>query len=223
MILTEFNDSQFQLFVNHLFFRFIFVHFNAWEYVGSDTLWAGIVTNLSRAIEAEFGILTSRIFRLLNIDVIHNDNGNDEKTIQIEIYQKVDKKSLEEVLKQYGVLKRCQKQTESMWEVEFDSTQSAVKAYEDLKSKGIDVTMQNNIPSLKKQSKSQDKDKSCPLLCHFVHHFAKHPKTTLGLPNLFWWFLFYLAFFALIYVAYKVADIFNLDIYRVSENIFLLI
>ena len=58
--------------------RFIFVHFNAWEFVGSDILWAGIVTNLAGAIEDEFGIMTSRIFRLLNVDVIHSDASSNE-------------------------------------------------------------------------------------------------------------------------------------------------
>ena len=43
--------------------RFIFVNFKAWEYVGSDTLWAGIITNLSDVIEAHFGVVLCRLFR----------------------------------------------------------------------------------------------------------------------------------------------------------------
>uniref|UniRef100_F6UYM4 Uncharacterized protein n=3 Tax=Ciona intestinalis TaxID=7719 RepID=F6UYM4_CIOIN len=50
--------------------RYIFVDFNAWEYAGSDTLWAGIVTNVSDAIEAEFGSVTSRLFRMLTVELI---------------------------------------------------------------------------------------------------------------------------------------------------------
>lgn len=47
--------------------KYIFVNFRAWEFAGSDRIWAGIVTNLASAIEAEFGIVTSRLFRTTNV------------------------------------------------------------------------------------------------------------------------------------------------------------
>lgn len=43
----------------------MFVNYHAWQYAGSDTLWAGIVTKLSDAIEKEFGTVCVRIFRIL--------------------------------------------------------------------------------------------------------------------------------------------------------------
>lgn len=49
--------------------RYIFVDFRAWEYAGSDTLWAGIVTNLSDAIEREFGVITARLFRMMSVSL----------------------------------------------------------------------------------------------------------------------------------------------------------
>lgn len=47
--------------------KYIFVNFRAWEYAGSDTLWAAIVTKITDAIEAEFGTITARMFRMLKV------------------------------------------------------------------------------------------------------------------------------------------------------------
>lgn len=49
--------------------KYIFVNFKAWEYAGSDTLWAAIVTNISDAIEAEFGVTTTRLFRTISVSL----------------------------------------------------------------------------------------------------------------------------------------------------------
>jgi len=54
--------------------KYIFVNFKAWEYAGCDTLWAGIVTNLTEAIEQEFGVVTSRLFRLLDVEEVFDDS-----------------------------------------------------------------------------------------------------------------------------------------------------
>ena len=120
--------------------RFIFVHFNAWEYVGSDILWAGIVTNLSRAIEAEFGVMTSRIFRLLNVDVIHSDARSNERTLFIDVTGRKNDEEFEEILKEYGVVKRCENSNE-VWVVEYSDSAEAAHAYEAMTSNGIKVTM----------------------------------------------------------------------------------
>ncbi|XP_070579627.1 NTPase KAP family P-loop domain-containing protein 1-like isoform X1 [Ptychodera flava] len=44
---------------------FIFVKFNAWEYAGSNVLWAGIVTNLVGKIERYVGYWKTRFFRIV--------------------------------------------------------------------------------------------------------------------------------------------------------------
>ena len=69
------------------------------RYVGSDVLRAGIVTNLSSAIEAEFGVMTSRIFRLLNVDVIHNDASSNKRTL---------------ILTEYGAVKQWKKNNDKL-------------------------------------------------------------------------------------------------------------
>ncbi|XP_075117018.1 NTPase KAP family P-loop domain-containing protein 1-like [Leptodactylus fuscus] len=45
--------------------EFIFVHFSAWQYAGSDRLWAGLVTTLCDQIRRHFGILTLSLFNVL--------------------------------------------------------------------------------------------------------------------------------------------------------------
>ena len=56
------------------------------------------------------------------------------------------------------------------------------------------------------------------LMRHFLRHFIRHPKTTCGLPNLFWWILFYASLVAILGVTAKIADIFEWDVYRVSAQ-----
>lgn len=47
--------------------KYIFVDFNAWQYVGSDVLWAGIILNLAKGVEKEFGAFCVRLFRLFQV------------------------------------------------------------------------------------------------------------------------------------------------------------
>ena len=53
-----------------MFFRFIYVNYNAWQYARCDTLWAGIITALAEKVEQEFGVFTTRVFRSLSLDLI---------------------------------------------------------------------------------------------------------------------------------------------------------
>ena len=188
--------------------RFIFVDFNAWEYVGCDVLWAGIVTNLASAIEAEFGVMTSRIFRLLNVDVIQDDASSNERTLLFDDLDDQNDQKLKEILKNYGVVKECVRKKERL-EVEYTNHKEAINAYKAMKSNGIKVR-------LNPTKKEFVKKRSCTLFCHFCKHFVKNPKTTLGLPNLYWFLLFYLAFICLLFIASQVANTFDLDINRVS-------
>nr|XP_006817682.1 PREDICTED: uncharacterized protein LOC102802714 [Saccoglossus kowalevskii] len=71
--------NEFKLFLHIVFFLpppptyfeetdemdFIIVNFNAWEYAGSDSLWAGIVTNLVSKIETYAGYWKTRFFRIV--------------------------------------------------------------------------------------------------------------------------------------------------------------
>lgn len=43
--------------------RHVFVHFSAWEYAGSDQLWAGLITALCDGIEREFGLVPMSVYR----------------------------------------------------------------------------------------------------------------------------------------------------------------
>ncbi|XP_053545196.1 NTPase KAP family P-loop domain-containing protein 1 [Bombina bombina] len=45
--------------------EFIFVNFSAWQYAGSDRLWAGLVTTLCDRIRKHFGALSLSIFSVL--------------------------------------------------------------------------------------------------------------------------------------------------------------
>ncbi|XP_060712032.1 NTPase KAP family P-loop domain-containing protein 1 isoform X2 [Hemiscyllium ocellatum] len=46
-------------------FRFIFVKFSAWEFAGSDKLWAGLITTLCDNIKDQFGCIPTSIVRSL--------------------------------------------------------------------------------------------------------------------------------------------------------------
>ncbi|XP_025038661.2 NTPase KAP family P-loop domain-containing protein 1-like isoform X1 [Pelodiscus sinensis] len=43
--------------------KHVFIHFSAWEYAGSDQLWAGLITTLCDHIERHFGLLPMSVFR----------------------------------------------------------------------------------------------------------------------------------------------------------------
>uniref|UniRef100_A0ACB8FT24 Uncharacterized protein n=1 Tax=Sphaerodactylus townsendi TaxID=933632 RepID=A0ACB8FT24_9SAUR len=43
--------------------RHLFIHFSAWEYAGSDQLWAGLITALCDGIEGHFGLAPMSLYR----------------------------------------------------------------------------------------------------------------------------------------------------------------
>ncbi|KAJ6663716.1 hypothetical protein lerEdw1_009795 [Lerista edwardsae] len=43
--------------------RHVFIHFSAWEYAGSDQLWAGLITALCDGVEREFGLVPMSVYR----------------------------------------------------------------------------------------------------------------------------------------------------------------
>lgn len=58
---TEENQTQ-----NNI--RFIYVHFSAWHFAGSDLLWAGLVIRLFHAMQINFGKLQLVLYRVAQYD-----------------------------------------------------------------------------------------------------------------------------------------------------------
>lgn len=48
--------------------RFIYVHFSAWHFAGSDLLWAGIAIRLFQAMQMSFGKLQLALYRVAQYD-----------------------------------------------------------------------------------------------------------------------------------------------------------
>ncbi|KAM8952808.1 NTPase KAP family P-loop domain-containing protein 1 [Pelodytes ibericus] len=60
--------------------EFIFVHFSAWQYAGSDRLWAGLVTTLCERIRRHFGVLPLSVFKVLGSAPIREKEGENSLT-----------------------------------------------------------------------------------------------------------------------------------------------
>ncbi|KAM4642285.1 NTPase KAP family P-loop domain-containing protein 1 [Discoglossus pictus] len=61
--------------------EFIFVNFSAWQYAGSDRLWAGLVTTLCDRMRRHFGILTLSIFGVLKSKPKRDLESNDKEWV----------------------------------------------------------------------------------------------------------------------------------------------
>ena len=48
--------------------KFIFVKFSAWQYSGSDILWAAIITSIMGEVEQKIGMIATRLFRTLTVE-----------------------------------------------------------------------------------------------------------------------------------------------------------
>ena len=171
-----------------------------------------------------------------------------------------DEIKFKEIMKEYGVIKRCdswnKEKMANWWLVEYSHQKEAKDACNSMRMKGMEARMsapcpecndisddvsngstdqyeswqsnaQENTP-LEKRMNMHSHEKiikltKLALIRHFLGHFMRHPKTTCGIPNLFWWILFYASLIAILVVSAKVADIFNWDIYRVSKFILVLL
>ncbi|XP_076817265.1 uncharacterized protein LOC143462849 isoform X2 [Clavelina lepadiformis] len=145
--------------------RYIFVNFNAWECAGCDTLWAGIITNLIDAVEAEFGSIPTRLIRMLTVEAvpINKFNAKEQPTV---VFVKLTSMSREDVISimlDYGVVCSCEEYVtwkrnsakkekrarvlhtksenrfKQWWVVHYSSSSSAYNAKEDLNLKRIEV------------------------------------------------------------------------------------
>ncbi|XP_034048784.1 NTPase KAP family P-loop domain-containing protein 1 isoform X2 [Thalassophryne amazonica] len=61
----------------HQNIRFIFVHFSAWHFAGSDLLWAGLVIRLCEVLQVNFGKLQLVLYRLTQ----HNEEEEIKKKV----------------------------------------------------------------------------------------------------------------------------------------------
>ncbi|XP_056134818.1 NTPase KAP family P-loop domain-containing protein 1 [Lampris incognitus] len=59
--------------------RFIYVHFSAWHFSGSDLLWAGLTIRLFQAMQVNFGKLPIGLYRMAQYD---EDDEVVEKTVE---------------------------------------------------------------------------------------------------------------------------------------------
>ena len=274
-------------------FRFIFVNFNAWEYAGSDTLWAGIITTLSNAIEAEFGSVTTRLFRMLKVRVMAREEQEaaqqqesaQQDVVFVQFFQP-SRSMIIEVVRQYGVVRMCvprsqwkkaHTQDNTWYVVQYSNAREAHRAFESLRLSGVEATfidpcatnsknqkfapprsgtslrhdmtsnntsssrnLRNDVvrnnhgdqyettslmrspstpPSQHSSSSSsscetQDVDSGNSHSC--MRQFMKHPKTVCNVPTLFWHILAVFALISLPVITYILADMLQLDIYRVS-------
>ncbi|XP_078492068.1 uncharacterized protein LOC100180590 [Ciona intestinalis] len=128
--------------------RYIFVDFNAWEYAGSDTLWAGIVTNVSDAIEAEFGSVTSRLFRMLTVETIPPDVTSCRLFIKLNETDQTLKEEIKGIMLQYGVVldlklynsEQQEVTCDGWWIVDYSYSGDAANAKQYLELQDIEAT-----------------------------------------------------------------------------------
>lgn len=84
------------------------MNYNAWACAGSDNLWAGIITALTVAVEAEFGAITARLFRMLEVESV-NEDANDRRECRIFVKLGEDEKLVKQILTERGVLTYCRR------------------------------------------------------------------------------------------------------------------
>ncbi|CAK8684873.1 unnamed protein product [Clavelina lepadiformis] len=188
--------------------RYIFVHFNAWEYAGCDTLWAGIVTNLADSVENEFGKLTARLFRTINLSVIDKETSVNTATsskLFVRLPAKLEQESdVKNMMKEYGVVRHCKlfnpaRHTEfkkktnndnNWWEVCYNRAREASAAIKTLSILGIQA--QTDKPQANKPDVDSSMADKSQNQRSFWKHYLKHPRVTFKVSNLAWTVLFFI-------------------------------
>ncbi|CAK8684881.1 unnamed protein product [Clavelina lepadiformis] len=186
--------------------RYIFVHFNAWEYAGCDTLWAGIVTNLADSVENEFGKLTARLFRSINLSVIDKETAVNTATsskLFVRLPAKLEQESdVKNMMKEYGVVRHCKlfnpahhtaftKKTNNdnnWWEIGYNRDREASAATKTLSILGIQA--QTDKPQANKPNVDSSLADKSQNQRSFWKHYLKHPRVTFKVSNLAWIVLF---------------------------------
>ncbi|CAK8684892.1 unnamed protein product [Clavelina lepadiformis] len=186
--------------------RYIFVHFNAWEYAGCDTLWAGVVTNLADSVENEFGKITARLFRTINLSVIDKETAVNTATsskLFVRLPAKLEQESdVKNMMKEYGVVRHCKlfnpaRHTEftkktnndnNWWEVGYNRAREASAAIKTLSILGIQA--QTDKPQANKPDVDSSLADKSQNQRSFWKHYLKHPRVTFKVSNLAWTVLF---------------------------------
>ena len=182
-----------------LCYRYISVHFSAWELAGTDNLWAGIVTNISHAIEQEFGVVATRLFRIAN--PINDDCDVDDSYIYTNrIFAKFDDDSerVKSVLESYGVLMTYERYQEyiketgsenpdpqeqtpdvssGQWTAEYRSFVQAQYAVDELQEANVEASFNDPFEGTKKHKASSDSEHQ-PLISGSESSSSASPKIT---------------------------------------------
>ena len=181
-----------------MFFRFIYVNYNAWQYAGCDTLWAGIVTALAKKIEQEFSVFTTRVFRSLSLDVIERRISEKDQYLLIENNKnnltedltKYIKKEFPEVEDLTEWLKKNSYKIniankEKCWVVKFDAKKKIEEAYESYKNcKEIEVSIHKiSDCSSEKQKNYRNKRGFCEHFRNFKR--VGYVSSLLGIASVF--------------------------------------
>jgi len=162
--------------------RFIFVNFKAWEYVGSDTLWAGIITNLSDVIEAHFGVVLCRLFRTISLATCSKDPAESKSNQRANFWEtlfvnlgeetEIESDELIDNMKEFGVVHGCHKYQEwpkrhqatrnarGWYVVEFTQASAAISACQNLTLRGVETSLSDPhkpvVPRKKKVGRSEN-------------------------------------------------------------------
>ena len=165
-----------------IFFRFIFVNYNAWHFAGCDYLWAGIVKALAEEIEDEFGVFTTRLFRSISLDTVPEQDSyaaySKQSLLFLEFADEVfetderpDEKSFKKRIKELNGepkpiscepnrKKRSATQNDNKvkcWELKFKNAKDAHKAYKNWKQ-FEDVKVTFSLPTAPNENHATDQE-----------------------------------------------------------------
>jgi len=223
--------------------RFIYVDFKAWEYVGSDNLWAGIITNLTDEIEANFGVVFSRLFRTITLTTCQRIQPTKQNTLFVNLRRRllsVDNCDVYEWMCGFGTVTDCSTYDDwcnkigrkggkmSDWfVVHFVDDMDAVKAAEHMELRGIEVSLQDpfdredvekkvdkDMLMVDLKNKKVFKDVEEEEVKTFFSHLKKYPKKTCGILDIVWWIMLSVLVLSSPLIAYTVANQFNLSIFK---------
>ena len=198
-----------------MFFRFIYVNYNAWHYTGCDTLWAGIIIALAEKIEQEFGVFTTRVFRSLSLDVIERPVS---KSVQYFLIESKKDDSTEDIKEEFPTAIELKKwldkndytinnltktNEKKYWVAEFEFEKKVKEAYE--KSQNCKKRTISMIEILDCSSKKKKN-------CENKHGFCEHFKNFLKVG-------YVLSLLEIAFVFFTSASLFTYDLYRDFKNI----
>lgn len=135
------------------------MNFNAWACTGTDNLWAGIATALVATAEAEFGRVTTRLTRMLEIVTVRNQTSPCDNGTQFFANLGEDDALVETISKDLGVVTDCVRYKDwksdcssgaiyaSWWVVSYKTSLQASKSYQYLSCHNIPVSFRDPFKS----------------------------------------------------------------------------